>query len=502
MLHDQIEAARRSFLQTWGTIIAASAGGFLAAVILGWFLLGDKLGVQPKPSVPPAEIAATQVAPPLPNSASASASAPAPAPVLAAPAEASNAEPADAADRETFKAELKAYDAEIEPMAASEDFRRWNEAAAKAVSAGKAAAMTAFHLGRYPEAVAQLRDARKRAEIEIAERDKAIRKATDDAGKALAWDMADDAKLHLAELQRLDPTNPDLPGMLGQLERLPALLEALRAADIARAEKRPAKELEQLRKALAIAPERPGLKQLADALARQIAEDNFRQAIAQAEANMDRGDLAAAQKSLAAARAIHPARNEVAQLAGRIAGLERSQRFASLTANAKTAAGRDDWAQALGLLQEAAKIEPNTVAPQIAQARGVLAAQAGVAGFLQQPNRLGTPAIAAQAEAALKSAEPFVNVSPALMRSSTQLKDTIALYGREITVRITSDNLTHIQVRGIGQVGIVREKTIRLKPGEYLIEGSRTGYKSKLVRATIAPNAEPLSLHVVCDEPV
>lgn len=144
MLHDKIEAARRSFLQTWGTIVVASAGGFVAAIVLGWFLVGDRIAG--KPASVPAPLPAPAVgssSPPAPVATPSPTVAPAPAPSPAPAPAPTSVEPAESAERETFKAELKTYEAEIEPVASSEAFRRWNENAVTAINGAKSAAMTA-----------------------------------------------------------------------------------------------------------------------------------------------------------------------------------------------------------------------------------------------------------------------------------------------------------------------------------------------------------------------
>ena len=94
--------------------------------------------------------------------------------------------------------------------------------------------------------------------------------------------------------------------------------------------------------------------------------------------------------------------------------------------------------------------------------------------------------------------------SPArkLKKMHEELTRLTIAYQREVEVVIVSDNKTHIIVRGVGQVGKTTRRTIKLRPGKRLLEGSRAGYQSKLVSIEIAPDAKNLQVVLICDEKI
>ena len=50
-------------------------------------------------------------------------------------------------------------------------------------------------------------------------------------------------------------------------------------------------------------------------------------------------------------------------------------------------------------------------------------------------------------------------------------------------------------------IGRTRARTIELRPGEYVFEGKREGYRSKLVEVVVQANAgAPVEVRIVCDE--
>ena len=65
-----------------------------------------------------------------------------------------------------------------------------------------------------------------------------------------------------------------------------------------------------------------------------------------------------------------------------------------------------------------------------------------------------------------------------------------------------SDGKTDITVRRIGIVGKTLEKVIKLRPGDYTFEGTRTGYKSKLINISVPVDGEGIEIRIICDEQI
>ena len=70
-----------------------------------------------------------------------------------------------------------------------------------------------------------------------------------------------------------------------------------------------------------------------------------------------------------------------------------------------------------------------------------------------------------------------------------------------VPVRIPSDGRTEIGIRGVGRIGRTGERTIELRPGDYIFEGKRPGYGSRRVRVAVtAGGGAPVEVRIVCDE--
>ena len=67
---------------------------------------------------------------------------------------------------------------------------------------------------------------------------------------------------------------------------------------------------------------------------------------------------------------------------------------------------------------------------------------------------------------------------------------------------VRSDNHTHISVRGVGEVGVVEKKSIRLKPGVYTFEGKRSGFRSRLLNVEIGLYQTSVDVELICNEQI
>ena len=78
--------------------------------------------------------------------------------------------------------------------------------------------------------------------------------------------------------------------------------------------------------------------------------------------------------------------------------------------------------------------------------------------------------------------------------------ELLKAYSKKVSVKIISDGVTNISVRGVGKVGLTNEKTIDLRPGRYTFEGKRIGYRSKLIQVEVPPNSGILVVEIFSDE--
>jgi hypothetical protein len=439
----------------------------------------------------PAELAPTSdvSAPPSP---------PQPAPSTEPP----RPDPADELARERFKDALAIFREEIEPLVADPSFAAWNAAAQAGILTGKEAAVTAFGEARYADALAALEAADATARREIAARDAAFDEALLGARLAYEGDDPDRANARIAEALRLRPESTEAQALAARIARLPELLAETNAAAIARVEGNLEAEAAHLAAALAIDPTRQELVDRLAAVRAEILERRFTGHIAAGLDAVAARDLGGARRNLEGARAVFPERDEVAVLAARIAELARALDIERNVAAAEDAARNDDWPRAEERYADAYRLAPDNAAlgDALARAKAINALARTIESFLAAPDRFSSEGVTVRAKDAVAQVASLGEASPSLAARADELSALLAAYARKVPVRVVSDGLTTITVRGVGHVGETTGRTIELRPGRYTFEGTRAGFRSKLVNIDIPPGAENVVLEIVTDE--
>ena len=423
------------------------------------------------------------------------------APEIVAP-EVTVDEAANEAARARFKADLAAFQADLEPAVVHEDFARWDAAAQRRILDGKATAIARFSEAAYMAAVDELATARAAAETALAARTQAFDDAFAAAAAAHGADNYDAAALAIDRALTIRPDSAPAAALKQRIDALPALLAKIEDAAVARVENNLDAERRHLAAALAIDPGRTALATRLGEVRRLLRDERFAGHIVAGLTDVEARKLAAAQRNLDAARAIYPDRAEVDVLDEKIAGLELELLIAQLTRTARGAAQADDWATAEQSYIQVRRLAPanRDITDALALAQTINGLHARAARHLAAPDRLASEGVAADASAVVAAIAPLREDSPRLAAQADSLAGLLAAYAVKVPVRIVSDGKTDITVRGVGIVGKVTERTIELRPGRYTFEGIREGFQAVLVRVDIPPGQADLVLEIVPDE--
>lgn len=183
--------------------------------------------------------------------------------------------------------------------------------------------------------------------------------------------------------------------------------------------------------------------------------------------------------------------------------------IASVIASAQRFESQESWVNALTNYQAALQRDPNQVSAKLgvirSQARGELDQR--LKTILQNPVELSLSRNEAAARNALSDAKAIANKGPLLKAQIAQLQSLLAQLDRTIEVTLQSDQLTAVSVTKTGarsiELGRFERKDLALKPGSYVLTGTRLGFKDVRREITISPGArEQRSIRIVCDEAV
>ncbi|TNF95084.1 MAG: hypothetical protein EP297_11790 [Gammaproteobacteria bacterium] len=404
--------------------------------------------------------------------------------------------------RSQFKQDLKYFESEVEPQLALANLAEWNKQAANDIPLLKNQALSAFAREDYPNALDALMQAKSLAEATLIDWKERFSTAYSKALSFFDEGSADMAMLNINEALILKPSDPDALTLKMRIDVLPEVIKLLLAADIARTENDMRKELMVLEKIVALDSARVGLNERITGLEQKLAENEFASYIEEGFKAVDDLDLRKANSSLAGAKAIFPARRETHLLSNKIAKTASTLSLANAKTKGKTAIAKDNWPLALTIFQKALKSHPDNgeLISQIEKAKKIIALNDAVTDYLGRHHRLSSPNVASSANKILQETKNFSHMSKSLARKADELAEVLNQYNIPVDLIITSDNKTHISIRGIGNVGAVKKKLVRLRPGKYTIEGKRAGFRSKLLNVVINIGQNTAEVEVICDE--
>ena len=270
---------------------------------------------------------------------------------------------------------------------------------------------------------------------------------------------------------------------------------------MARVENRPVRELEALRRVLALDADWPEAEARAQALSRELAGKRYARALGQGLAAAAAGKLELARERLDEVRAFAPGREETLALEREVAALARriDVRRAFELADAHEA--EDRWNEAAEGYASALQNDPGhgLASERLDRAREILATREVVESLLARPERLGEAGAERGVAALIDRGLPLAAYSPSLAISLQKLAVQSERYRKEISVRVVSDGRTNVAVRGVGRVGEFETRLLQLRPGRYTFEGRRKGYRHKLVDVALTPEDDGREIRVACD---
>ena len=406
--------------------------------------------------------------------------------------------------RQQFMEQLAKYEIEVEPKIEALRLREWASEKHDELQRLKTNAIEDFAKSDYLSAREGLEQARGLVAEAAAEYDRRLAALRVEANEAFANDRAPAAEKAVEQALHLRPDDAEMLALQKRVSVLPEVLDLLGRAGVARNENRPEKEAAALQQVLALDPSRKGLQSRLVKLQGQLKQQRFSGAVRKAQAALDAGDLVVASSQLALAKTISPADKSLAPLQKRLRQAQTEKAFAAQISLGAQAKARDDWRVAATHFQRARKLKPDdkTAVENHDLAQRVVDAAQQLRQLSDREHRLGDKNVLASVAAYLRETESLAEISPGLKKIHAELTRKVALYRIEVEVVVVSDNATYIVVRGEGQVGETLRRTIRLRPGKRVFEGTRSGYKSKLVTVDLVPGAPAVEVVVICDEKI
>lgn len=234
------------------------------------------------------------------------------------------------------------------------------------------------------------------------------------------------------------------------------------------------------------------------------AAGDFERSMAQGLAALAAGRVAQARTALGRALALRPGDPGVRGALEQLDGDVRRGRLAGLQVEADRLAVSERWPEAAEQYSAMLQIDP-----AVAAAKAGLATAESRAGLHQRlekqlanGDRFNDDAVVAGAQAVIRDAEAVTSPGPVLLGQVTRLKALIAAAARPVAVQFESDNLTTVVIYKVGNLGAFNSRTVDLRPGSYVVVGTRDGYRDVRRNVRIDPGGSREPINVRCEEAI
>ncbi len=232
--------------------------------------------------------------------------------------------------------------------------------------------------------------------------------------------------------------------------------------------------------------------------------DAYSRDVGQGFAALGAGRLDEARTAFERARIVRPQGTEASEGLARVNDAGRSRGYAALRSRASRLESEERWSEAAKEYESALASDPTLEFARTgrsrAQARADLAAR--LQDLLDRPDRLGAPAVRADAANLLERARSQTPSGPVLRSQISRLELLLPNFDRPVRLALESDNATQVAIQRVGSFGTFARREIELKPGKYTVVGTRSGFRDVRREVTVAPGQEIQTIAVRCVEPI
>lgn len=254
----------------------------------------------------------------------------------------------------------------------------------------------------------------------------------------------------------------------------------------------------------------PIVDQNIDEVEALIIDHKFKLAMSRAYVALFQRNYGVARNAFAEALVYKPG-DSTAQLAQKQAlAFDKTASLSGLLSAARRYEQNEQWASAVSSYESILQRDINQVSAKLgkirAQARMDLDLK--IRKLLADPLAFGKQSHKQKAEQLLSEAKALSsNQGAVLQRQISEIENSMTQFEREQRVKITSDNSTEITLKKIGMkplfLGRFEERRLALKPGRYIAEARRLGYRDVVVELELLPNRTGIQeFNIVCDQAI
>jgi eukaryotic-like serine/threonine-protein kinase len=343
--------------------------------------------------------------------------------------------------------------------------------------------------------------------------------------KALAAGQPELAKEAFDLARRIDPNDRRITDGQRRTTNLNDVLPLLADGQNAESARNFSRAVQDYNQVLSVDP---GNDKARTGLARAKAafgDDNYAKAVGSGFAALGAGRLDDARAAFTKAKSLRPNGSEAADGLRRVGAALNAKGFTLVRQRAAGLEAQERWDEAVEAYNSALQADPSLAFAQEGKNRAAARAQLGasIQALIDRPERLSSESVREQARALLQTANQQTTSGPVLRSQIARLELLLPDYEKSsrsepssvrsvaawrsdlekpVRVFLVSDSATDVAIASIGEFGTFAKRDVELKPGRYIVIGTRDGYREVRQDITIAPGQEGKTIRVSCSDPI
>ena len=341
------------------------------------------------------------------------------------------------------------------------------------------------------------------AESLLALRDEGLARFEDAVARgrtALEALASEEAATAFAEALTIQPNDADALAGADRAALQPQVLDLVRAGERARLRGDLVRAGELFRQARAQDPLTAGVDAKIAEVRAALADNAYREALSAAFAELERGEFDNAEAAFNRVLASRP------DDAGALAGLQQTAqqrtlaRIDTLRAQAVAEEAAEDWQAALATFDAALEIDGSLQFARDGRARvrERAAMIREMDAILDDPAALSEDAAFDAANALLAGARGRTGTGAVFEARVDALAELLSRAARPVELVLLSDNATDVVIQKVAALGSFKRHALHLRPGRYVIVGSRDGCRDVRMEILLESGSPPVTVR--CEE--
>ena len=292
---------------------------------------------------------------------------------------------------------------------------------------------------------------------------------------------------------------PDHPEVVGGLARAANLPEVLDKLDLA-AELRADGDIEGARATYqsirALDPAAPGVDEALAELDALVDELQFQRLLSDGYAALNERRFSAARKAFNAALVMRPGNQPAQAGLAQVAQASTLSRIDALRSKAERQETAEQWAEATATYEQVLGVAGSLKFARDGRARSASRARLDeqLATTIREPQLLSSDERFNTAVSLYQRATQVATPGPRLTEQLDQLEAILARAAEHVPVTLVSDDATEVTVFQVGFLGTFGRHQLSLRPGRYVIKGSRNGYRDLRLEVDVEPDMAPVDV--------